>query len=315
MNGFINLLKPCGMSSSDAVFRVKRAVGCKNCGHMGTLDPGAAGVLPVAVGKAARLFDYLLDKRKRYRAVFRFGISTDTLDSYGKVETSGNRVPAREEIEAVLPGMCGRILQTAPLFSAKKINGRKGYELARAGKEYEPPKKQVVVYGIELLEKVGADAYEFDIDCGGGTYIRSIARDLAQKLGTVAFMRSLIRLQSGRFRIEDAVTPEELDELAAAGQVPMVSADFAVADFPRTVVPEEWAFRFGNGVAVPAQVLEFESAEFPDAGLGATREGVGRETYRVYCGGAFWGMGEIAEGEDGLRALRLKSKVLEARCD
>lgn len=314
MNGFINLLKPCGMSSSDAVFRVKRATHCKNCGHMGTLDPGAAGVLPVAVGKAARLFDYLLDKRKRYRAVFRFGLSTDTLDSYGKVEISGGRVPAAEEIAAVLPEMCGAVLQTAPLFSAKKINGKKGYELARAGREYEPPKKCVAIYDIKLLGRAGENAYEFDIECGGGTYIRSIARDLAQKLGTVAFMRSLIRLQSGCFRIEDAVTPEELDEFAAAECIPMISADFAVADFPCAVVPDEWAFRFGNGVPVPVGVLKFELAEAQGTALrraGNCEGGV----CRVRCGGEFWGMGEMTEGEDGISVLRLKSKVLEARCD
>lgn len=307
MIGFINLLKPCGMSSSEAVSRVRRAVGSKSCGHMGTLDPGAAGVLPVGVGKAARLFDYLLDKRKRYRAVFRFGISTDTLDCYGTPTVSGGRIPAREEIEAVLPAMCGEIEQRAPVYSAKKIGGRKGYELARAGRDYEPPKKKVRIYRISLLGQVDAEAYAFDIECGGGTYIRSVARDLAAELGTAALMRSLIRTQSGSFCIEDAVTPEELADLAAEGRVPLIPSDRAVADYPAVTVPGEWAFRFENGIAVPAEALGKPAGEVRSA-----QESGAARMFRVYCGGAFAGMGEIAADPEGTRVLRLRSRIGEA---
>ena len=305
MNGFVNLLKPCGMSSSDAVFRVRRATGQKHCGHMGTLDPGAAGVLPVAVGKASRLFDCLLGKEKVYRAVFRFGIATDTLDSYGAVTERGGRIPSEPEILDALPALCGDVLQRAPVFSAKKIGGKKGYELARAGKVYEAPQKQVRIEEIRLLGQCGEDCFAFDVRCGGGTYIRSIARDLASALGTVAYMRSLIRTASGNFRIADAITPEELAECAERGEIPLLAPEFAVREFSRADVPEAWAFRFENGVPIPETEVSFSEISAESAEIGSDL------LFRIYSKNEFFGMGALVEQESGGRALRLKSRIRE----
>ncbi len=204
MTGFINVNKAVGASSAKEVSVVKRITG-KPCGHMGTLDPMANGVLPVAVGNAARLFDYFLQKEKTYLASFRFGAHYDTLDTTGNVLQSGGRVPREEEILEILPLLTGNIMQIPPKYSAKNINGKRGYELARSGVEFELPPKKVFIKSIKLLNRTAKDEFAFEIECGGGTYIRSIARDMAEKLGTYAAMSALTRTKSGIFSIETAV--------------------------------------------------------------------------------------------------------------
>jgi tRNA pseudouridine55 synthase len=216
MTGFINVNKAEGESSAREVNIIKRLTGTP-CGHMGTLDPLASGVLPVAIGNAARLFDYFLDKKKTYIATFRFGIDTDTLDTSGKVLSCGGYIPETEEIEKVIPALVGEVMQTPPNYSAKNINGKRGYELARAGVEFTLPPKKVVIDKIELLGKLSEDSYSFKIECGGGTYIRAIARDMAKALNTSAAMSSLVRSASGIFTIENSVktcdlTKENIEE-------------------------------------------------------------------------------------------------------
>lgn len=211
MNGFINLNKSAGASSAKAVSVIKR-LSHTPCGHMGTLDPMASGVLPVAIGNACRLFDYFLSKRKAYVATFKFGEDYDTLDTTGEVRSSGGRVPSAEEICSVIPELVGEIMQIPPRYSAKSVGGKRGYELARSGVEFSLPPKKVSVYGIELLEKINCDSFSFKIECGGGTYIRSIARDMAKLLGTYGAMSALVRTQSGPFTIENSVRAEDLSE-------------------------------------------------------------------------------------------------------
>ena len=209
MTGFINVNKSAGVSSAREVNIIKKLTGTP-CGHMGTLDPMASGVLPVAIGNAARLFDYFLNKRKKYVAVFRFGIDSDTLDTTGNILKEGGYIPSEEEIKSRLSSFEGEILQIPPKYSAKNISGKRGYELARAGVEFELPPKKVNIYSIKLLRRVDIDGFEFEIECGGGTYIRSIARDLGASLGTTAVMSALIRAESGIFNIKDAVSTGNL---------------------------------------------------------------------------------------------------------
>ena len=208
MTGFIVVDKEQGASSAQEVNRIKRLLNTP-CGHMGTLDPMATGVLPIAIGNAARLFDYFLEKRKTYKAVFRFGADSDTLDTTGELRENAGRIPDRREIEEVLPEFIGEIDQLPPKYSAKNVAGKRAYELARSGVEFELPRKRVNIYSIKLLSEE-KDGYGFEIECGGGTYIRSIARDIAEKLGTVAVMSSLIRTKSGCFDLESAVKTEQL---------------------------------------------------------------------------------------------------------
>ena len=210
MTGFININKAQGMSSAQEVNKIKRLTG-KPCGHMGTLDPMASGVLPVAVGNAARLFDYFLSKSKTYIATFVFGKDSDTLDTTGNILKTGERIPGTDEINSVLSEFVGEIDQIPPKYSAKCINGKRGYQLARDGVEFELSPKKVKIYSIEYLEQVRPDTYSFEIECGGGTYIRSLARDIGARLNTCAIMSSLVRTKSGVFTLDTAVKTEILN--------------------------------------------------------------------------------------------------------
>lgn len=211
MTGFIVIDKQAGVSSAHEVNLIKCISGV-SCGHMGTLDPMASGVLPIALGNAARLFDYFLDKKKRYIAEFTFGTDSDTLDTTGTVIRTGGYVPDEKEITDALPELCGDVMQIPPKYSAKNVNGKRGYELARAGIDFELKPKKVNIYGIKLLKRTSENSFSFEINCGGGTYIRSIARDLAQKLNTCAVMSSLIREASGCFELKDAVKSQCLNK-------------------------------------------------------------------------------------------------------
>lgn len=209
MTGFINVNKAQWASSAHEVAKI-RWLTKTPCGHMGTLDPMASGVLPVAIGNAARLFDYFLSKNKTYTAVFKFGVDSDTLDTTGTITLNGGTVPSICDIEGVLAEFKGEIDQIPPKYSAKCINGKRGYQLARDGVEFELTPKTVNIHNIKIIDKIGKDEYSFEIECGGGTYIRSIARDLGARLNTTAIMSSLIRTKSGPFEIENAVCTDVL---------------------------------------------------------------------------------------------------------
>ena len=269
MTGFLNIRKEEGASSAYVVSRVRRLVHTP-CGHMGTLDPLASGVLPVGIGNATRLFDFFLDKKKTYLAHFRFGVTTDTLDGEGAVRPAG-RVPSRAEIEGVLPGFVGEIDQLPPKYSAKSVNGRRSYELARAGQEVELSPKRVRIEGIELLEQTGADEFSFRIVCGGGTYIRALARDIATKLGTGAYMSGLVREGSGPFSLETAVRLSDLTtENVAEHLIPTDS----VLPFPSISVEDK---RYFQGVRIPC----------------AREDGL----YKIYSAEGFYGLGRVEGGE------------------
>jgi tRNA pseudouridine55 synthase len=208
MIGFININKQSGVSSAYVVNKLKKLTGTP-CGHMGTLDPLASGVLPVGVGNASRLFDYLLQKKKQYIATFRFGVDSDTLDRTGNLTYENPYVPSEEELLNAIPSLTGEVMQLPPKYSAKSVNGRRGYELARAGIDFELAAKKVTIDKIEYLGRAGED-FRFVIDCGGGTYIRSIVRDMAKMCGATGIMTSLVRTASGYFILEKSVTLEEL---------------------------------------------------------------------------------------------------------
>ena len=205
MNGFINYYKPSGISSAYAINRIKKLFKGHKIGHMGTLDPLAEGVLPIAVGKSTRLFDFLLDKTKVYIAEFTFGYQTDTLDRGGEVIKSGGKIPTLEEIKKVIPSLVGKVMQVPPSFSAKNVGGQRSYALARKGIEVELKPKQVEIDGIEVLSQNGS-SFTLEITCKGGTYIRSICRDMAIALNTFATMTKLKRTKSGSFTIDNSVT-------------------------------------------------------------------------------------------------------------
>lgn len=289
LNGFINLYKSDDMTSSDAVCIVRgimsKASGVRQkVGHLGTLDPLAEGVLPIAVGKATRLFDLLAFKRKKYLATFVFGVQTDTLDRGGKTVYCGGRIPTAEEIESVLPSFVGKINQIPPTYSSKSVNGKRAYEYARKGQQVELAPKSVEIYSLRATnrqEKPCTDGtddtigeYSFEIECGGGTYIRAIARDMAEKLGTYAYMSSLRRLSSGDFDCNSAIT---LDVLRNAENPTdyLIPTEFALRGLPRRTIPSEQLFRLLNGVPVRDDTDESSDALFTVFSEDSVLQGIG----------------------------------------
>ncbi len=263
MKGFVNILKPINMTSSDVVVKVRgilrRASGQKQkVGHFGTLDPLGSGVLPIAVGNATRLFDYCLDKIKIYQTTFVFGEETDTLDRAGRITKTSEVLPAREDILSVLPAFEGDFDQIPPQYSAKSVNGKRAYDLAREGIEVELKPKKITIYSIKLVDDVDGvvtlqdgehqlreNEFAFEVACSGGTYIRSIARDVANKLNTVGYMSSIHRVQSGNFTIDNSVSLDEFEKEPIRYLLPV---DCAIKDCPIFNLPSEDADRVLNGV-------------------------------------------------------------------
>lgn len=213
MQGFINIYKPSGITSAYVVSKVKKHLNTKKVGHMGTLDPLASGVLPIAIGKATRMFDYFLEKNKTYVAVFKFGYETDTLDSDGVVTNKTDNTPNKEDILDALPNLTGELLQMPPKYSAKKIKGKKAYELAREGIEFTLKTKQIEVHEFRLIEQIDDYSFKFLIDCSSGTYIRSLGRDLGYEVNSLATMTSLERVESGFFNTENAISLDDFVNL------------------------------------------------------------------------------------------------------
>lgn len=211
MNGIVNVLKPPGMTSHDIVNFIRKKFNIKKVGHIGTLDPGAAGVLPICVGQATKLANFLINHTKKYRAEITFGFSTDTLDKSGAIVNTGKvRLLKNDEIETVLNMFKGHIKQVPPIYSAKKINGKKLYEYAREGKEIEIPPVNVDIYDIKIVSYKYPYKLLIDVECSKGTYIRSLIRDICLKLNTTGYMSMLIRTEVGPFNIKESITIEEI---------------------------------------------------------------------------------------------------------
>lgn len=271
MNGFVNVLKPVGATASDVVVCLKGVLHEK-VGHLGTLDPGAAGVLPVAVGNATKLFNFLTDKVKVYRAHFTFGKTTDTLDSYGVVTVTGT-VPTESDVRNAVKKLVGELDQLPPAYSAISVGGVKAYKLARNGVDVQLKTRKITVFDFKLIRQESENTFVFDITCSAGTYIRSLARDLAETLGTVGYMSCLIRLQSGCFLLENAYT---MDEIKEKKQDCVLPVDFAIADLERYDVPSKFFDDLDNGRKV---VCSFDNG------------------YRkIYCNGVFFGLGTNRNG-------------------
>ena len=281
MTGFINIIKPSGMSSAYAVGAVKKKFNCP-CGHMGTLDPMAEGVLPVGIGKASRLFQYMLDKEKTYIARFIFGYTTDTLDVTGEITEKTDKIPTLDEIKGVLADFVGEIEQMPPKYSAKCINGKRGYQLARQGVEFTLEAKKVCILSLECLGQISENEFEFKIECKGGTYIRSLARDIAIACSSLGTMSKLSRIKSGIFNYENGITIDQLKSLENVDDF-IIAPDSAVS-FEKLNLTEKQAQKILDGV--------FENYGFKDG------------TYRVYNQGKFIGVGNVREG-----ILRINSYV------
>ena len=287
MNGFFNILKPPGMSSAAVVAVMRRLTGEKRTGHAGTLDPEAAGVLPIMTGKATRLFDYLVDKEKEYEAVCAFGTSTDTQDAAGTVLETSTNYPDIEAVREKVHLLTGEIRQRPSMYSAIKVGGKPLYARARRGEEVEVPERTVTVKSIEIIGEEPDHGIALRIRCGRGTYIRTICDDLGKLCGCPAHMRSLLRTKSGVFTADNALTLDEARELASEGKLKekMLAPDWPLEHLERVDIPEKYAKQVAAGAKIPAAIL---SGKYPDEG----------ENLRLYLDGIFWGI--VRRGKDML---------------
>ncbi len=282
MEGIVVVLKPPAMSSSDVVVDVRRIFGTKRVGHLGTLDPEAAGVLPVCVNRAVRLFDYLVDKQKTYLCEIVFGAATDTQDAQGTVTERSDCIVTEEMLDAVLPRFSGRILQTPPMYSALKFNGRKLYELALEGKEIPDKSREIEITALKRTETIGQNRFLLSVTCSRGTYIRTLCADIGTALGVPAHMAFLLRTASGAFTLDRAVSIAELEALKAEGRLEtaLVSCEEALAHLPRLDLRLDRKKPALNGLPTDTHA----------------KDGV----YRLYCGD-FLGIASVRNGTAALK--------------
>ncbi|MBT9142964.1 MAG: tRNA pseudouridine synthase B [Dehalococcoidia bacterium] len=252
MDGIINVLKPPGMTSHDVVNLVRRLTGMRRVGHTGTLDPGAAGVLPICIGKATRVSEYVLRMDKSYRAELSLGQATDTEDAAGQPVLT-KPVPALTPhgVELVLKGFLGKGSQIPPMYSAVRVDGERLYELARRGEVVERKPREIQIYNINLLA-IRENFILFELDCSRGTYVRTLCRNIAEKLGSTGHMSFLLRTAVGPFLLGNAVTFEELAQFAETGCITkaLLPMDTALANIQAVTVDDIQAARLRNGMPI-----------------------------------------------------------------
>lgn len=255
MDGVLIVDKPCGMTSHDVVDYLRRAAGLKEVGHAGTLDPAAGGVLLCLFGRATRLTPYLHALPKAYRGVIQFGIRTDTQDADGEVfyQKSAPHLTL-EQVRAAAESFKGRILQTPPMFSALRVQGKKLHELAREGKEVPREPRPVHIYALEILSLEPGDypTAAFEVECSKGTYVRTLASDLGDALGVGAHLKQLTRIAISNFRLEDACSLEELTDRASI-QARLIPIADALTHLPQWTPTPEVLDRLRHGNFVQAQ--------------------------------------------------------------
>jgi tRNA pseudouridine55 synthase len=258
VDGWLVLDKPVGMTSTEAVAKVKRLFGAQKAGHAGTLDPLASGSLPIALGEATKTVGHVMDGRKVYRFTVRFGEETTTDDAEGPVAARSDVRPAEADIRAVLPEFTGKIMQVPPRFSAIKIAGERAYDLAREGEAVTLEPREIAIHRLDLVECPDADTAIFLAECGKGAYVRALARDMGRRLGTHGHVVALRRLAVGPFGEADMISLEKLQELSHKAETSdglgaeeaLLSVATALDDIPALAMTERDAARLRRGQAV-----------------------------------------------------------------
>lgn len=293
MNGVINIYKNTGMTSFDVVAIVRRVAKMKKVGHTGTLDPAASGVLPVCLGKATKIIDYIMENKKVYRVNLKLGMVTDTYDLEGEVlrEEDASHI-TKDEILNCINSFLGTIDQVPPMYSALKQNGVRLYELARQGIEVHREARKITIYSIENIKIESNDNIQMDVCCSKGTYIRSLCYDIGEKLNVGATMTALERIQNGPFTKEEAINIEELTEELLEKHI--ISIEKALDSFEKITVNEKFGKLLRNGVKVFDNRMYSEEVEF-------------NKLYRVYeDNGVFLGLGKRDE-----KGFKLEKLLIE----
>lgn len=293
MNGVINIYKNTGMTSFDVVAMVRRVAKMKKVGHTGTLDPKASGVLPVCLGKATKIIDYIMENKKVYRVNLKLGMITDTYDLEGEVlrEKDASHI-TKDEILNCINSFVGTIDQVPPMYSALKQNGVRLYELARQGIEVHREARKITIYSIENIKIESNDNIQMDVCCSKGTYIRSLCYDIGEKLNVGATMTALERIQNGPFTKEEAINIEDLTEELLEKHI--ISIEKALDSFEKITVNEKFGKLLRNGVKVFDNRMYSEEVEF-------------NKLYRVYeDNGVFLGLGKRDE-----KGFKLEKLLIE----
>lgn len=293
MNGVINIYKNTGMTSFDVVAMVRRVAKMKKVGHTGTLDPAASGVLPVCLGKATKIIDYIMENKKVYRVNLKLGMVTDTYDLEGEVlrEEDASHI-TKDEILNCINTFLGTIDQVPPMYSALKQNGVRLYELARQGIEVHREARKITIYSIENIKIESNDNIQMDVCCSKGTYIRSLCYDIGEKLNVGATMTALERIQNGPFIKEEAINIEDLTEELLEKHI--ISIEKALDSFEKITVNEKFSKLLRNGVKVFDNRMYSEEVEF-------------NKLYRVYeDNGVFLGLGKRDE-----KGFKLEKLLIE----
>ncbi len=314
MDGILNVLKPPGMTSFDVVALLRGMFGTKKIGHAGTLDPLAAGVLPVCLGKATKAIEFMMEKDKFYRAELTLGVTTDTQDSTGKTLSLAEPECTDEDIRKAVSSFVGRYLQLPPMYSALRIDGKRLYDLAREGAEVERERREVMIYSADVVDIDRSDMLRvlIDVHCSKGTYIRTLCADIGDLLGCGGHMSFLLRKRAGPFDIAFAVTLEELERLKKDGSLgsALLAADTVFLQYESYTLNEKEEKKFRNGVEIdigrspgPAGPVACEKetagrASVPDG----NGQGIDSHTVRVYgASGEFIALGTVRGTEDTWR--------------
>lgn len=263
VNGWLVLDKPAGLTSTDALNRCRRLLNAQKAGHAGTLDPLATGILPIAFGEATKCVALVTDGEKTYRFTARFGAETDTCDTEGEITARSDRRPTPAEIESVLAEFTGPVMQAPPAYSAIKVNGRRAYDLAREGTPPDLPERLVHIHELTLLGMPETDLAEFEMTCGKGTYVRSLARDIGRALGAHAHVNTLRRTRVAGLDETGAISLADFESLCdkAAGNEAILSVETALDDIPAVAITGEQASRMRHGQAVRVLNLPTEDED------------------------------------------------------
>ena len=296
VSGIVVVNKHEGVTSNDIVIKLRRLFGTRQVGHTGTLDPMATGVLPVLIGRAVKASENITAENKRYTAHLKLGITTDTEDTTGTVLSVAETIPSEEDVLAVCASFVGEILQTPPMYSALKVNGRKLVDLAREGIVVERQARPVTVHSLQV-RRLAEDLYELDVCCSKGTYIRTLCADIGAKLGCGGVMARLTRTESGPFSLTESVTVGELEAMTEAERTEcVIPLEKFFLDCPAVDLPAFYARLARNGCEIYQKNLR---TDYP----------VG-ETVRMIHDGVFFALGQVREYPEGTAIKALKIFVL-----